>query len=35
MRLTRAEIIEARMPLSAPFETSFGTQLGRDALPER
>lgn len=32
MKLTEAEIVEARMPLRAPFETSFGTQVERDAL---
>ena len=32
MRLTSAELLQVRMPLVAPFETSFGVQTERDVL---
>lgn len=32
MRLTAAEIVQVRMPLVAPFETSFGTQYDREVV---
>ena len=32
MRLTAAELLQVRMPLVAPFETSFGVQQVRDVL---
>ncbi len=32
MRLTAAELVQVRMPLVAPFETSFGVQRERDVL---